>query len=30
VIGEDRRLALVKGSFTDSFAPFQVHLYRID
>jgi len=30
VIDEGRQLPLAAGSFTDSFAPYQVHLYQID
>lgn len=30
VLGENRRVEIKDGSFTDSFAPFAVHLYKID
>ena len=29
VIGEDRRIAVKGGRFTDTFGPHAVHLYRI-
>jgi hypothetical protein len=29
VIGEDRSIPLREGSFTDSFKPWDVHLYRL-
>lgn len=30
VLGEDRTLPVVEGSFTDAFAGYDVHLYRIE
>jgi len=30
VIGEDRTVTVLDGSFTDGFDPYDVHLYRID
>jgi hypothetical protein len=30
VLGEDRTLPLKQRSFSDSFAPYGVHLYRIE
>ena len=30
VLGENRRVEIKDGRFTDSFAPFAVHLYKID
>ena len=29
VVGEDRELTLVDGTFVDSFEPYEVHVYRI-
>ncbi len=29
VLGEDRRLAVIKGRLEDTFQPYEVHLYRI-
>lgn len=29
-LGEDRRLPLVEGKLTDTFGPYEVHLYRLE